>query len=83
MTSILAAPDTTKVPDEPSILYALTGAMSHHATKENMAKLMVYMERLPMEFQVVCLRDMRGRHANITSLPEIQKWITKNASKLF
>lgn len=80
---IMDKPVELPVPNEPSILYALTGAIAHNVTKDNIGKLMTYMRRLPMEFQVVCLRDMKNRHSNVTSFPEVAKWITDNASQLF
>jgi len=80
---IMAAPKTLKVPSEPSILYALTGAIAHNAEKSNVADLMGFVERFPLEFQVICLREMIRRNKEIIATPTIQAWISKSASSLF
>lgn len=83
MASIIASPTTIRVPDEPSILFALTGAISHHSTMENIGDLMEYVKRLPIEFQVVCLRETVRRNRTLMANTAIQKWITGNAADLF
>lgn len=80
---IMDRPQDLKVPDEPSVLYAITGSIAHNTSKENIDKLMVFIRRLPMEFQVVCLRDMKSRHGSVSGFPAVAKWVTENASELF
>lgn len=80
---IMAAPKTLKIPSEPSILYALTGSIAHNVTKSNVTDLMEYVSRIPIEFQVVCLREMIRRNKEIMGTPAIQSWISKSASSLF
>lgn len=81
--AIMANPKGIAVPDEPSILYALTGSIAHNASDKNIDSLMEFLTRLPMEFQVVCLRDMRNRYPNFSSMPAIQRWIANSAKLLF
>lgn len=80
---IIKAPETTKVPIEPSILFALTGSISHNASKDNFNSLMTFIERLPIEFQVVCLRETVRRNKTMTAHPAVQKWIIASAANLF
>lgn len=80
---ILESPDTIKVPAEPSILFALTGSLAHHATTTNMGQMIKYIGRLPAEFQVVCLREVIRRNKPIMGHAAIQGWISNNASALF
>ena len=80
---IIAAPESIKVPDEPSILFALTGSISHNAKQENFEQLMKYVARLPIEFQVVCLRETVRRNKTMTAHPAVQKWIIGSAAQLF
>lgn len=80
---ILANPEGTKVPTEPSIQYALSGSLSNFFNKDNAKKLMAYIERLPVEFQVVTLREIIKRDASNMSLPALQDWIQKYSAKLF
>ena len=81
--AIIANPKGIAVPDEPSILYALTGSIAHNASDKNIDVLMEFLTRLPMEFQVICLRDMRNRNPNFSSMPAIQRWIANSAKLLF
>jgi hypothetical protein len=76
-------PEGIKVPVEPSILYALTGSISHHATKTNIGSLMKFVSRLPIEFQVVCIKATLRRNKDLMSDPAIQLWTSSSAAYLF
>jgi hypothetical protein len=80
---ILAAPETIKVPTEPSILYALTGTLSHNATPQNFDSMMKFIVRLPVEFQVVTMRETIRRNKAMMGHASVQKWVTESAAKLF
>ena len=81
--SIIDSPDSIKVPVEPSILFALTGAISHHCTMDNFEALMVFINRMPAEFQVVCLRDIGRRNPAIAGSPSMQQWASKIGHEFF
>lgn len=83
ISQIVAAPDTIKVPSEPSILYALTGSLSHNASETNFDQLIKFVVRMPTEFQVVCLRSTIRRNKALLAHPAVQKWITSSAATLF
>jgi hypothetical protein len=80
---LLANPVLIKVPEEPSALFALTGAIAHYATKTNIEQLMLFVNRLPMEFQVVCLKEAIRRNAAILQTPAVNQWISTNSNELF
>lgn len=80
---IMANPEGITVPVEPSILFALTGSISHNANQENFGSLCTFVERLPIEFQVVCLRETVRRNKAMMGHAAIQKWIAKSATELF
>lgn len=80
---ILANPDEIEIPKEPSILYALTGTLSHNATVDNMGSLMKFIRRLPAEFQVVTLRDTVRRNKAMMAQPDVREWISTSAAELF
>jgi len=80
---IVDSPESIKVPDEPSILFALTGAISHNASQENFGSLMKFIQRLPVEFQVVCLRETVRRNKAMIGHPATQKWIATSSRDLF
>lgn len=83
ISEIVASPDSITVPREPSSLFALTGALSHNASMDNMDKLAQFISRLPLEFQVVCLRETIRRNKGMLAHGAIQKWIASNATELF
>lgn len=80
---ILANPTGVKVPTEPSILFALTGSLAHNITLDNADDLMKFITRLPVEFQVVCLREVVRRNKAMMSHKAIQAWISQSAKDLF
>lgn len=82
MAQIIADPTGIRVPQEPSILFALTGAISHNATMENFEQLMKFVSRLPKEFQVVCLRETIRRGKEIRKHPAVRDWVVSNAADL-
>ena len=81
--SIVAAPDVVAVPTEPSILFALTGAIGNFANEDTITSLMVFINRLPIEFQVVTLRDIVRRKKELLQNPAVLKWISQQATELF
>ena len=83
ISQIVSNPTSTKVPTEPSILFALTGSIGHHASMDNFTELGEYIKRLPIEFQVVCLREVVRRNKSMLAHPALQKWIANSAIELF
>lgn len=81
--TIIKQPTSTKIPDEPGTLYALTGAIAHHAETATIDPLMEYVRRLPKEYQVVCLRDMGMRNRGILASKPVQDWIADNNAEFF
>ena len=83
LTQMMEQATTLPVPQEPSILFALTGSIAHNANDENAGPLMDFVSRLPIEFQVVTLREMVRRSPTLMDHKSVQAWITKNAKELF
>lgn len=82
LDKIRKAPTTIEIPDEPSILYAITGLIGHRVTEENIKDLMMFVERMPLEYQVVCLQDISRRHPKLGDHAEVKAWIKQNATQL-
>lgn len=83
IAEIIRSPETLPIPREPSILFALTGSLSHNASNDNFDDLMKFIKRLPLEFQVVCLRETVRRNKAMLANGAVQKWIAHNATELF
>lgn len=80
---IINSPETIPVPREPSILFALTGTIAHNANQDNFGQLMKFIQRLPVEFQVVSMRETIRRNKTMMSHSAVQKWISESAASLF
>lgn len=83
ISEIVANPENIKMPNEPSILYALTGSVGSNAEPQNIKALLKFINRMPAEFQVVTLREAIRRNKALMADPEMQAWINKNANQLF
>lgn len=72
-----------KVPTEPSELFAITTMLSHNTTEKTIEKMVIATERLPMDFQVVTMKDIYKRATALKGHPVIKDWVVKNASAMF
>lgn len=80
---IVSDPQGTPVPEAPDVLYALTGSIAHNVNPTNVGKVMEYVQRIPVEFQVTCLREIVRRKKDLLTSPAIQGWVARNATELF
>ena len=71
------------MPTEPSEQYAVTTLLSHNINEANIDKLIVAIERLPMEMQVVTFKDIYKRAPELKGTPQILDWISRNAATMF
>ena len=85
MVDIIANPQGTRVPDdtERGMLFATCGAISHHATKDNVANLLEYVQRFPKDMQIVAGRMMIARNKELLSVKEMIVWYSAFAQYLF
>jgi len=82
ITQILNQPDKITVPTEPSTLYAITSLISSRTTKENIAKFMQLVERLPIEFQVITLQGISKVEKSLLKEQCVKVWLAANANEL-
>lgn len=80
---IVTDPEKVKVPTEPSVLFALTGSIANNMSPDNGEAYMKFVSRLPVEFQVVCLRETMRRNKAMLTHTSIKGWIENNATALF
>lgn len=84
ITEILARPADVDVPQEPSVLYALTGTLANNAKTDNVDKLMKYIVRMSKEFQVITMKEMMRRSRNeLKKSPAVVQWIMENGDYLY
>ena len=76
-------PTLVNIPREPGHQYAMTTLISHHANDDTIESLMIVTKKLPIEFQVVVLKDIYAIAPELKTNPVITSWVTANADKLF
>jgi hypothetical protein len=76
---ILANPDTAKVPDEPSVLWAVCGALVEYVRKnpKQTGALVRYSMRMGDEQAIVMVRDVIAFSKKVLELPETAPWCKK------
>mgnify|MGYP007122133754 FL=1 len=80
--ALILHPKDAAVPTEPSALYATAGAVAYRTTNNNVDRIMEYVNRLPVEFQVVYVRDARARDPMIMQNQAVLAWFAANHSLL-
>lgn len=80
---LIARPNSVDVPREPSILWAMTGLIGHHASSDNIDQLMQYIGRIAKEFQFITMREIFLRTPVIKKSDAVQDWLLENAHELF
>ena len=78
--AILVQPTKAEVPTEPGVLYAVCTALAMRCTKANFDRVMSYLDRLPVEFSTMAVKDAITKDATITSSPAFTAWAVKNSS---
>lgn len=76
--AILLDPGKAPIPDLPATLYAVSSALARRATDSNLNRVFTYLDRLPQEYAVMCVKDAVGRDTGLQSTPEFTKWCAAN-----
>lgn len=72
-------PDLIAIPKDPSVLWALTGTIGSYINHQNADALVKFTNRLPMEFQVVTMREISIRNRAVFTAKPLQEWMSKNS----
>jgi len=80
IAKILANPKKAPLPDQLDRRYGLCAAIA--CETENWDKLIIYVGRLPMELQVMCISDAVARHPVLKQEPNIKIWMKQNKDVL-
>ena len=71
-------PQAEPVPENAAAQYAVASALSHRATDTNFERVCAYLERMPKEFDVLCVRDSLLRQPLVKHTPAYTKWAINN-----
>ena len=76
--AILLNPMKEPVPDNAAAQYAVASALARCASDSNFDRICLYLERMPAEFRVLCVRDASLRVPSIRHTPGYTKWAIDN-----
>jgi hypothetical protein len=82
MDAILLDPDNADVPQDMAVQFAVSSALAHRADVNNFGRVLRYIDRLPSEFRVYCIKDAITRDRSIQSTPEFTRWAATNPTLL-
>jgi hypothetical protein len=80
--ALLLSPSKAEVPTNPAVLYALTGALAHRTSKDNFDRVYEFIDRIPPEFQIMCVQDAMKLAPEIKATKAFISWAVKNANVL-
>jgi len=80
---IMADPAGVKVPEEPSIQFALAGSLGQKITMKNASPLMTFIKRMPIEMQVLCMQGACRRDGALMAQKDIDNWFDSYSKDLF
>ena len=80
---IVADPKKLEIPTEPSVQYAVTSMIAAKMTKDNVNSLMNFINRLPIEFAIICLQQALRGNVSLLQTKGIKEWMRLNSSDLF
>lgn len=83
---VLKNPTTSRVPTEPAVLYALSGALSERARSADnslLNNMLVYANRMPAEFGVLTVRDAAALNQRAVTVPAARDFLKKHKDVLF
>lgn len=82
MDEIILNPASAPVPREPGAVYAIAAALSHKMTDQNIGAICTYLDRLPLENAVACMKDAATRNRLVCNNRAYIQWASDHANAL-
>lgn len=82
LEDIINHPETTPVPAEAGVRYAVASYIADNISVANGAQITKYLARMPSEFQVVSIRIANSRDRSLVRIPEVAAILKKVARLL-
>lgn len=76
--AILLNPQSEPVPDSANAQYAIASALARCASDTNFDRVCQYLDRMPTEFSVLCVRDATLREPAVRHTSGYVKWAVQN-----
>lgn len=78
LEEILNSPKKAKLPTDIGAIFMIISMLSLSVSKKTTEKVMKYIDRMSVEYQVLFFRNTTSRFPNILSETCVKKWIKKN-----
>ena len=76
---VIQTPSEYKKNDNPALLYALATAVATRAEDATIKNIMKLASKIPVEFQVILMKGIFSRDANLRKHEDVRSWIKENA----
>jgi hypothetical protein len=80
LDAVLASPDKSDVPTDPSIIYATCAGLAKKVKPSTMGAFCTYIDRMSKEFGVFAMKTAINANQKLCSSPAFTTWSTKNQS---
>ena len=80
--AMLLDPASAKIGDDPAVLYAVCGALTKKANSQNMARIVKLADKLPEEFSVLLMRDIKRKDDTLIQNKAYITWVTNHQEAL-
>lgn len=77
--TIILNPLTAMVPEDSATLFAITGSLVERATESTFDAIMQYIDRIPIEYQVLVVKDSAKKNEVLGVSKAFIEWTTKNS----
>ena len=81
--AIMLDPDRAQLVTTPQTMYAVASALARRATDRTFGQIVKYLNRLPVEFNVLCVKDAVIRCTAIQSTREFTNWSIAHSDVTF
>jgi MoxR-like ATPase len=81
LDDVIKNPTKYKIPKDPSIQYAMIGGLAHRTTKQNISKVLEFIDMFPKEFKVLFWKDARSRNLGLNETKEYTAFFTKKENR--
>ena len=83
IAEITKDPGTIDIDGDPAMLYAVSHMVAAKIKDTNIDPLMVYLNRLPIEFMTIAIKAAVKRDPEIINLSQIKLWMSQLADEIF
>lgn len=72
---VMAHPDTVEIPVNPSVIWALLGSITNYISPANFDRVMVFVDRLPLEYQTSFVIPLASSKKELATTQAYQRWM--------